>query len=127
MKVILFSIDVHKFNSFAQQQSNSETKNFLIGYYKHIENELPNDTWSVVKTIGDCVLLKCAAVLTPEQELVIKDLYWRISKKYTVAFNYRECEIELAAISIASYYCNDVFGKDVCNLFLKDENTFSLG
>ena len=63
----------------------------------------------------------------PEQELVIKDLYWRISKKYTVAFNYRECEIELAAISIASYYCNDVFGKDVCNLFLKDENTFSLG
>ena len=65
--------------------------------------------------------------LTPEQELVIKDLYWRISKKYTVAFNYRECEIELAAISIASYYCNDVFGKDVCNLFLKDENTFSLG
>ena len=50
-----------------------------------------------------------------------------LSKKYTVAFNYRECEIELAAISIASYYCNDVFGKDVCNLFLKDENTFSLG
>ena len=35
--------------------------------------------------------------------------------------------LPLAAISIASYYCNDVFGKDVCNLFLKDENTFSLG
>ena len=32
MKVILFSIDVHKFNLFAQQQSNSETKNFLISY-----------------------------------------------------------------------------------------------
>ena len=127
MKVILFSIDVHKFNLFAQQQSNSETKNFLISYYKHIENELPNDKWSIVKTIGDCVLLKCEAVLTPEQELIIKDLYWRISNKYNVAFNYRECEVELAAINIASYHCNDVFGKDVCNLFLKDENTFSLG
>ena len=49
MKVILLSIDVHKFNLFAQQQSNSETKNFLIGYYKNIKNELPNDTWSVVQ------------------------------------------------------------------------------
>ena len=32
------------------------------------------------QTIGDCVLLKCESVLTSEQELIIKDLYWKISK-----------------------------------------------
>ena len=80
------------------------------------------------QTIGDCVLLKCESVLTSEQELIIKDLYWKISKKYNVAFSYWECQIELASVSIASYHCNDVVGKDdVCNLFLKGGNTFSLG
>ena len=49
-------------------------------------------------------------------------------KKYNVAFSYWECQIELASVSIASYHCNDVVGKDdVCNLFLKGGNTFSLG
>jgi hypothetical protein len=127
MKTTLLNIDIQGFNKQAQHQSEDEIRDYLVGYYEAVEQECVKYKWQIIKTMGDCVFVNSESKLTSETSLHLKYLFEILKPNYPILIRYRECEIERASINLGAFFCNDVFGKDVNNLFLNDEFTHRMG
>ena len=127
MKTTLLNIKIQGFNKQAQHQSDLEIREYLVGYYEAVEQECVKYKWQIVKTMGDCVFVNSESKLTKETSLNLKNMFEKLKLNYPMLIRYRECEIERASINIGRFCCNDVFGKDVNNLFLNDEYTHRMG
>ena len=123
MKATLLNISIQGFNKQAQHQSDLEIRDYLVGYYEAVEQECVKYKWQIIKTMGDCVFVNSESKLTSETSLHLKYLYEILKLNYPILIRYRECEIERASINLGGFCCNDVFGKDVNNLFLNDDFT----
>ncbi|MBL7014072.1 MAG: hypothetical protein ISR83_06600 [Candidatus Marinimicrobia bacterium] len=127
MRTTLLNIDIKNFKRKSESLTHAEIKQRLLSFYKLIENELTSLPWEIVKTIGDAVLINCHSQLTDSLKQQIDAFFTKMTENFDVTVLYRECEVENEKIKIRSYQCNDVFGKDVNNLFVQDEKCTRLG
>jgi adenylate/guanylate cyclase family protein len=117
-------VDLKDFNKQSQAEDPVATGEFLAGFYAYTEECIASKGWRFVKAIGDGILI----VATGEAESgKVQAFYDQLSKKYNASVIYRTCQFVAQTIEIDSYRCNDIFGKDICNLFMKDSKTAKLG
>jgi hypothetical protein len=119
----IIKFDINGFNAVAQSGSPQETASYLRSYYDHISASISGLGWKIVKTIGDCVLVSAEQNATQENiSVVCKEL----RNSFDISTYYRACHFEEAEYSYDDYSCKDVIGKDINNLFMEDNFTFSV-
>ena len=117
MNTMLLNINIQGFNKQAQHQSDLEMRDYFVGYYEAVEQECVKYKWQIIKTMGDCVFVNSESKLTSKTSLNLKNMFEKLKHNYPILIRYREYEIERASINLGAFCCNDVFGKDVNNLF----------
>ena len=120
----VLTIDLKGFNKRAQAEDACATAQYIMEYYRYIEGSVTSKGWRFVKGIGDCIMV--VAKDEVESQL-IQQFFEEASAKYPVSVLYRSCEFVEQQIEVEGYTCLDIIGKDICNLFLRDEKTTKLG
>ena len=119
----IIKIDIRDFNEHTQPLSAEQTADFLETYYAFVIDAITKYKWRIVKTMGDGLLISVEG----KESSRIKDFYEVLRREYNASCQYRLCDYEERVISIGEFQCRDVFGKDINNLFLHDEETVLIG
>lgn len=123
-KATIVEIDILGSNKQNQTESPRETADYFLIYYQETNSIISQYNWRIIKTLGDTILILAGQDTEIEN---IQSLYDKISDKYNIRLKYRLCEYIEEPINFDQYSCLDVFGKDINNLFLKDEHTHEMG
>lgn len=119
----IIKVDIRDFNEQTQPLSAEQTADFLETYYAFVVDAIAKYKWRMVKTMGDGLLISVEG----KDSSRIRDFYDVLRREYNASCQYRHCEYEEREISIGEFKCLDVFGKDINNLFLHDEETVLVG
>lgn len=119
----IIKIDMVDFNDVTQKMSAPEASEYLLKYYALVESHATKFGWRIIKTMGDCVMLSAES----KDSGRVKSFFDKIQPEYRVSCQYRDCEYEETVLKFGAFQCTDVFGKDINNLFLHDEETSLLG
>ena len=120
----VMAVDLMGFNKRTQTEDPCMTARFLCQYYRSVGESAASRGWRFVKGIGDCILLEAQGTVEPE---VIHHFFKEVSAEYPIAMLYRTCKFVQQQIDINGYSCLDIVGKDICNLFLRDDYTTKIG
>lgn len=121
---IVIALDLKEFSRKAQGEDPAETARFCEEYYDFVNSCTSSRGWRIVKTMGDCVLIVAGKSADHEE---IRSWFDQISCRYDVGAIYRFCEYVVQEVKVAGYRCVDIFGRDVCGLFMKDPHTTTVG
>jgi hypothetical protein len=120
----VLTVDLKGFNKRAQAEDACATANFITEYYRYIDDLVTFRGWRFVKGMGDCIMVVAEGEV---ESKLIRQFFEEIFEKYSVSVVYRLCEFVDLRVEIGGYTCLDIIGKDICNLFLRDESTTKLG
>ena len=123
-KATIIEVDILGSNKQNQTESPRETAEYFLNYYQEANSIITQYNWRIIKTLGDTVLISAGQDSEIEN---IQSLYDKLSKKYNIRLKYRTCEFIEEQINFNQYSCLDVFGKDINNLILNDEQTNRMG
>lgn len=122
MRTMLVAVDVVGFIAATDGHTPRQVGRWLLAYYTCVAEAARSHGFRVIKTVGDCVLLR-KPIRGRGSPAEVRRLHAAISRSYRIEVLYRACDVAPVRVRLGGYRCDDVFGRDFHLLFQKDAAT----